>query len=85
MTTATLALKARKICPELSMAQGLAIAELSRTSLMSIEQIAEGSTYGLKASADVQIEVFHLDFKTQKPLHQTDCLICGALTAKAGA
>ena len=84
-STATIALKVQAICPTLSVAQKLAIAELSRTSLMTLDQIVASATFGLEAVADVQIDTHHRSFMTQKPLHKTDCLICGALTAKAGA
>jgi hypothetical protein len=84
-STANIVLKVQTINPSLSVAQKLAIAELSRTSLMTLDEIVASATYGLEAVADVQIDIHHRSFMTQKPLHQTDCLICGALRAKAGA
>jgi len=82
--TSTTVLRLQKLCPSLSMAQKLAIAELARQTNATLDFIVANASHGLEAVADVQIDVQHRSFMTQKPLHGTDCLVCGSLTAKVG-
>jgi hypothetical protein len=76
---------AQALNPKLTMVELLAITELMRIKQTTIEKIVTeyGSAKALPAVAVNHIADNHIDFKTQTPIHATDCLICGAI--KVGA
>jgi len=85
MKTSEAVMTARKANSKLTMTQALALAELIRVKETNIEEIIAdfGTAKVLTAVADNYIADNHIDFKSQTPIHATDCLVCGAV--KVGA
>jgi len=72
----------KQVNKKITLAEGLALSEKMRLENLTVEDLLnQWSPKMLQAVASNHIDLNHINFVTQAPIHCNDCLICGALQA----
>ena len=70
----------QRLNKKITKAEGLALAEKMRLENLTIEDLANHwNPLMLQAVASNHIDLNHIEFTTQAPIHGNDCLVCGAV------
>jgi hypothetical protein len=82
MTTSETVTAFQRLNKKITKAEGLALSEKMRLENLTFDDLANHwNPKMLQAVASNHIDLNHINFVTQAPIHCNDCLICGALQA----
>ena len=87
MTTSETVTAFQRLNNEITLAEGLALAEKIRIEKLTVEELLNTWTPALQMSKSIflqavasnHIDLNHIEFTTQATIHGNDCLVCGAV------